>query len=455
VRRLQDVVSLRSADGPTTSQSDTIPFDLLIKGGVVLDPTAGHFARADVAVRGGLIERVEPAIDGSLAAEILDAEGCIVTPGLVDLHTHVFFSGTYWGIDPATVSWRTGVTSWVDAGSAGAYTLGALRHLLEGLRVPLSVRAFVNISAAGLVAETGEAVRAELCDADLCIGAIEDNRDFVVGVKVRIDRFAVGGNGLSPLRNAMHAADATGLPVMVHIGEGPPRIDGVLDLLRPGDIVTHCATGQNMCLLDSRGRIRPSAIAAHKRGVLFDLGHGSGSFSFEVAEAMLDQGLSPDTISSDLHQRSILGPGFDLPTCMSKYLALGMPLEGVMAATTIKPELAIAGGEAGAGCVAAGRRADIAIFDVEEGDFILYDSQLQRRRADRLLVNRATVLAGTVLKPMSPSKPARWVRTTKAQRSLLTRSALELRHPWAAVLTKPGDFMPNTFECEDVLRGDV
>jgi len=446
-----------SRDGP--------PFDLLVQGGAVLDPATGRSGRYDVAVRDGSVASVEPAIEGSLAAEVLDARGCVVTPGLVDLHTHLFFPGTYWGTDPVAVAWRTGVTSWVDAGSAGAYNLGALRRLAE-LPVALGVRAFVNISAVGLVAETGESAREELCDAGLCIGAIEGNRDFVVGVKVRMDHFAVGGNGLGPLRKALHAAEVTGVPVMVHIGAGPPGIDDVLDLLRPGDIVTHCTTGQSMSLVDGSGRLRPSAVAAHERGVLLDVGHGSGAFSFAVAEAMLDAGVLPDVISSDLHQRSVLGPGFDLPTCMSKYVALGMPLEQVVAAVTVNPERALAGapgtarpvgaapvgaapdgaGPGGAGSLAVGRRADIAIFEIEDGDFVLYDTHLQSRRADRLLVNRATLAAGAVLAPVPPSQPAQWVSTTESQRELLARSAPELRRPWVTRLTKAGDFVPMALE---------
>ena len=348
----------------------------------------GRSGRYDVAVKEGRVASVAPDIPRHLAEEVIDARGCIVVPGLVDLHTHIFFGGTYWGVDPTPVAWRTGVTSWVDAGSAGAYNIAALRRLSAGL-APLHTRAFVNISSIGLVAGTGEARRRELCDPGLCAAAAEEHRDFVVGVKCRLDRFATGEMGLEPLRLALQAAAVAGLPVMAHIGAGPPDIDDVLDLLRPGDLVTHCATGQDMSLVKQSDSLRPSALRARQRGVLFDVGHGSGGFSFTVAESMVDAGAAPDVISSDLHQRSLLGPAFDLPTCMSKFLAIGMSLEDVVRAATTTPA-GFAGGRSGghAGSLAVSEPADIAIFELEEGDFSLYDSYLERRQADRLFVNR-------------------------------------------------------------------
>jgi dihydroorotase len=363
-------------------------FDFVVYGGDVMDPTTGRLARCDVGVVGERIVDLSPELPSHLAAEVVDARGCVIIPGLVDLHTHLYFSGTYWGVDPRPLAWRTGVTSWVDCGSAGAYNIVALRQLCLTL-APLRTWAFLNISAMGLVAETGEARREELCDADLCAATVEENRDFIVGVKCRLDRFAAGEMGLLPLRRAIQAARAVGVPVMVHIGAGPPDIDDVLDLLRQGDIVTHCTTGQSMSIVEGAGKLRPSAVRAHDRGVLFDVGHGSGGFSFTVAESMLAAGLLPDIISSDLHQRSVLGPGFDLPTCMSKFLALGMSLAEVVRAVTVNPASAARGGVE-AGALQVGRRADFALFEIEAGDFVLFDTYLERRRVDHLLVNRAT-----------------------------------------------------------------
>ncbi len=414
-------------------------FDLVVRGGRVVDPVTGRLGRFDVAIAGGVVADIAPAIPGDLATGVVDAKGALVVPGLVDLHTHIFSPGTFWGVDPGPTAWRSGVTTWVDAGSAGAYNLGAL-HRLCGSFPPLTTRAFVNISSIGLVAETGEGRRDDLCDAGLAVDAIEQNADFVVGVKCRLDRAVVGEMGIVPLQRAIEAAAAGGLPVMAHIGTGPPDIDEVLDRLRPGDIVTHCYTGQGMALLDRSGGPRASVVRARERGVLFDVGHGAGGFSFAVAERMLASGHVPDVISSDLHQRSVLGPAFDLPTCMSKFLALGMSLEEVVQAATVNPARAI--GQASlAAPLAIGGRADVAVFEVEVGDFALYDTYMEQRKVDRLLVNRATVAGGVLLPPVAAAPPACWIPSTDRQDDVLHRDAGELRRPWATLLTHPNDFV--------------
>ncbi|MGA3220843.1 MAG: amidohydrolase/deacetylase family metallohydrolase [Acidimicrobiales bacterium] len=410
-------------------------FDLLVRGGEVIDLGNGRRERCDVALADGRIARVAPDIERVLAAEVVDARGAIVVPGLVDLHTHIYFSATFWGIDPRPVAWRTGVTTWVDAGSAGAYNLAAL-HQLCLATCPWTTRAFVNISSIGLVAETGEARREDLCDPGLCTAAIMAHRDFVIGVKCRLDRASVGDMGLVPLRRAVEAAGAAGVPVMAHIGGGPPDIDDALDLLRPGDLVTHCATGQSMSMVGGNGKLRSSAVRAHERGVLFDVGHGSGGFSFAVAEAMLAEGVLPDVISSDVHQRSLLGPAFDLPTCMSKFLALGVPLEDVLRAATVNPSR-VTGDSSPAGAIEVGKPADLAVFELVAGDFALYDTYLERRPAPRLLVNRATIVGGALLAPVPAAPPAHWIALTERQRSHLSRPAPELRFPWAASLSEP------------------
>ena len=405
----------------------------------MLDPVTGRSGRFDVALSGGRVAGVAPGIPSHLAAEVVDAHDAFVVPGLIDLHTHVFSPGTFWGVDPRAVAWRSGVTGWVDAGSAGVYNLAALRQLCTSF-APLHTRAFLNISTIGLVAETGEARRDDLCDASLAADAIQENRDFVVGVKCRLDRSAAGEMGVVPLRRAIEAAGAGGVPVMAHVGTGPPDIDEVLDLLRPGDLVTHCTTGQTMALIDNTGRLRESAVRARERGVLFDVGHGAGGFSFTVVEAMLASGLVPDVISSDLHQRSILGPCFDLPTCMSKFLALGLSLADVVRAVTVNPARAI-GQAVPAGPIEVGGPGDLAVFEFEAGDFVLYDTYLAPRQVDRLLVNRATIAGGALLPPVDAAPPERWIPATDAQRALVRRNANDLRRPWAAYLTEPGAFV--------------
>ena len=418
------------------------PFDLLVLGGEVVDPAAGRHGRYDIGVADGRIAAVvpsSPALRYDPAREVVDARRCLVLPGLVDLHAHIFDGATYWGIDPRALAWRTGVTTWVDAGSAGAYNASSLGRFCSGL-APLRSKAFLNISAIGLVADTGEARRDALCDAGLCAAVLERYSDFFIGVKCRMDRNAVGEMGLEPLRRAVRAASSAGVPVMAHIAAGPPAIDDVLDLLRPGDILTHCATGQSMSLVGPDGNLRPSAVRARERGVLFDVGHGSGSFSFAVAESMLRSGFPPDVISSDAHQRSVLGPGFDLPTCMSKFLALGMRVEDVVRAVTSAPARAF-GYAAEAGSLEVGRRADLAVFEFAEGDFALFDTDLEVRSCTRLLVNRATYAGGALLPAGPPFVPAPWVEVTSQQRDILSGRAGDLRRPWAAVLGRPECFV--------------
>lgn len=421
--------------GPPGSAST---FDLLVAGGWVIDPATGRSGRYDIGVINDHIDTVQPDLPLSMSAQVVDARGCIVLPGLVDLHTHIFSPGTYWGIDPRPVAWRTGVTAWVDAGSGGAYNIGALDQLAND--TGLSAKAFVNISAVGLVAETGEARRDDLCDVGLCASVFEQHPRLAVGVKCRLDRFAVGELGLLPLQRAISAATQVGVPVMVHIGAGPPEIDPVLDMLRPGDILTHCMTGQGMSVVGPTGMVRPSASRARERGVLFDVGHGSGAFSFTVAEALLAAGYPPHVISSDLHQHSLMGPAFDLPTCMSKFLTLGMSLEEVVRATTVSPARAVSM-EHEWGSLETGRRADIAVFEYQTGDFVLYDTYLESRRATRLLVNRATIASGVKLPAMPPLAPAPWVPLTERQSALLQKDVDLLRGPWTTLLEKPQDFV--------------
>ncbi len=279
----------------------------------------------DIAVRDGLIAAVGPGLPRD-AHRIVDVTGRLVTPGLIDAHTHV--GPGYWGIDPDPVAWYSGVTTWVDAGSAGAYTVDGLRRVARAAGV--RIHALLNISAVGLAGRTGESRDLANCDVPLAIDTIQADRELFHGVKVRIDSETVGDNGVEPLRRGLAAAEACGVPLMAHIGTAPPALDEVLDLMRPGDLVTHCASG-------IAAPLGPAVRAAAERGVLLDLGHGSGGFAFDVLEAQLDAGLAPHTVSTDLHARSLHGPVFDLPTTMAKLLAVGVPLDEVVAAVTTRP----------------------------------------------------------------------------------------------------------------------
>ncbi|MEN3609748.1 amidohydrolase/deacetylase family metallohydrolase [Plantactinospora sp. ZYX-F-223] len=396
----------------SAAESGREGWDLLLTGGDLLDPGTGRAGRHDVAVRDGRIAAVAPVLPRERAAELVELAGRLITPGLVDLHTHVHAGATYWGIDPDPVAWRSGVTTWVDAGSAGAYGFAAFAA--ASARYTVRVPALLNISAVGLVAPVGESRELANCDVELAVATVRAHRDSIVGIKVRMDRHNVGTHGLAPLRRAVEAAQACGLPVMVHIGAAPPTVAQLLPLLRPGDLITHCASG----IAAGPDGFDPAAKEAYQAGVRFDLGHGSGGFAFDVLEAQLAAGMPPHAVSTDLHSRSLHGPVFDLPTTMAKMLAVGMSLPQVVAAATVGPARAL-GLPDGIGTLAVGAPADIAVFTIEPGRYELVDVHGQRRYAPLRLVNELTYRAGRLLPPRQTGPVPPWVTLTDAQRAAL------------------------------------
>ncbi|MET0491932.1 MAG: amidohydrolase/deacetylase family metallohydrolase [Actinoplanes sp.] len=380
-------------------------YDLLFKGGDVLDPGGGHCGRLDVAVTAGRIAAVGAGLPGD-ARTVVDVTGKLVTPGLIDLHTHV--GPGYWGLDPDPIAWYSGVTTWVDAGSAGAYTLDGLRRTVAAAQVRVPV--LLNISAVGLAGRTGESRDLANCDVGLAVDTVLAHRDLIRGIKIRVDSDTVGENGVEPLRRGITVGETCGIPVMVHIGTAPPRLDEVLDLLRPGDIVTHCASG-------IAAPLGPAVQKARARGVLLDIGHGSGAFAFDVLEAQLEAGLRPHTISTDLHARSVHGPVFDLPTTMAKLLAAGLTLEEVIAAATIHPARAL--GLPG-GILTPGAPADIAVFTTHPGPYEVVDAHRQTRESPLRLTNETTYVAGRLLTPQLPAPTPSWIPLTDTQRTALT-----------------------------------
>lgn len=391
-------------------------YDLLIRHGRVIDPASALDERADVAIRDGRIALVAPAIDPSTARATIEADGQIVTPGLVDLHTHIYWGVTYWGIEADPVAARSGVTTWLDAGSAGAYSLpGFRRYIVEPSRV--RIFALLNLSAIGLIAPTWELSNLDYCDVELAARIVAEHRDLVLGIKARIDGNTTRGVGIRPLQLARALADRVGLPLMVHIGSGPPEIAAIAALLRPGDILTHCFTGGDHRLLTADGRLAPLAHELRQRGVLLDTGHGGGSFSYAVAEAALAEGLLPDVISSDIHQLSVQGPMFDLPTTLSKFLNLGMSLPEVIDRATRRPAVAV--GRPDLGTLGVGAPADIAIFRIEEGAYTFYDVAMEARPGRQRLVCTATLVAGQELPRAAERPPAPWAALPEHQRRVL------------------------------------
>ena len=368
-------------------------YDLLVANGTVVDPARGLHARCDVAVSSGLIAAVEPAIDTRQAPEVIDAGGLIVTPGLVDLHTHLFLGVSHYGIDVDAGCLAKGVTTAVDAGSAGAQTFPGFRRYVIDV-VSTRILAFENISVIGMItARVGELEDLRYAAPDEAVAVAEAHRDVIVGIKVRLGYQMVGERGLPALRLAREAADRLALPLMVHIIDLPEPLPEILPLLERGDIITHCFHGERNGILDEAGRVLPAVRAAADRGVIFDVGHGVGSFSFEVGRRALADGLLPDTISSDLHAHNINGPVFDLATTLSKFLYLGLPLDQVIARATHAPAHAI-GWEGRIGTLAPGAQADIATFELAEGSFTLTDATGESVQAEQRLVPRRVVRAG-------------------------------------------------------------
>ena len=331
-----------------------------------------------------------------IGAEIVDVRGLLVVPGLIDLHTHVYWGGTSLGVDAAEVARCSGTTTFVDAGSAGPGTLhGFRRHVIEPS--PLRIIPYLNVSFPGIFAFSatvmvGECADLRLLDPCECVRVIQTNRDLIAGVKVRIGRNAGGASGAAPLDIALEVADETGLPVMAHLDNPPPSRLEVLSRLRRGDILTHCFRPFPNAPVRADGQIREEVLEARRRGVIFDIGHGGGSFGFRTAEAMLAAGFLPDVISSDVHTLSINGPAFDQLVTMSKFLCLGMELVDVVRAGTRAPAAAL--GRADIGRLESGCAGDATVLELVEGDFEYRDVLGEARAGRWRFQARGLVVAG-------------------------------------------------------------
>jgi len=390
---------LVAQSGPVPAGYDpadpAIKFDLVIANGEVLDPSQSLRGVRDLGIKHGQVAAIAPAIPADRSVQRIDAAGKLVVPGLIDLHTHLCpHLGI--GLPADELVGITGTTTAVSAGDAGAYTFGNFRHGV----VPQSrtrLYAFVHISTIGLAGglAPGEMLNIDYANVDACARAVAENPDLVLGVKVRMTDSVVGQNGLEPLRRAIRAADIAGKPyrVMCHIGAAPGSLSDLLDLLRPGDILTHAYSGAGNNTVQG-GQLLPAALRAKQRGVIVDVGHGGGSFDFTVAEPAIAQGFTPDTISSDIHAVSINTPGYPtLPWVMSKFLAMGLPLEDVVAKATVEPAKII-GRVPGLGTLAIGAPADVTILDRIDGPVEFVDTRNNRRTGTAKLVPFLTVRAG-------------------------------------------------------------
>ena len=366
--------------------------DLVLAGGRIIDPGLNLDRIAPVGFSAGRVA----ALGEAAGARTIDVAGCLVVPGAIDFHAHVYWGGTSLGIDADSIARRAGTTTWVDTGSAGAGNLLGFRHHVID-RTETRVLAFLHVSFAGIFGFSrdvmvGESNDLRLLEPAVCARVARAHPDIVRGIKVRVGRHTSGPHGLVPLHLALEAAELAALPLMCHIDEPPPRLEDVLALLRPGDVLTHCFRPAPNAPVLPDGRLREGVLAARERGVAFDIGHGMGSFAFATAEAMLAQGFAPDVISSDVHALCVDGPAFDNLATMSKFLGLGMSLADIVRAVTTTPARLL--GRPDLGTLAVGATGDATVLAVEEGRFEAVDVTGATRTFARRFRLRAIVLGG-------------------------------------------------------------
>jgi len=371
-------------------------YDLILQDGHVLDPSQKLDGVTDVAFSGGKVARIGPNLKADSDCDVRKVSGAIVSPGLIDLHTHVYWGGTWLGIDAEDFCRRSGVTTAVDTGSAGPGNFAGFRkHVIE--RSKVRILAYLHVSFAGIYAFShrvmvGESEEIRLLAPLDAVEVANANRDIIVGIKVRVGARASGRSGTVPLDIALQVADEVGLPVMAHIDDPPPTYEEVIARLRPGDVLTHAFRPYPNAPVTAQGTVKQAVIEARRRGVLFDIGHGKGSFAFKTARAMLANGFMPDTISSDVHQLCINGPAFDQVTTMSKFLCLGMPLVDVIAASTVNAAFALKRPDLGS--LKPGSVGDATILRVKDGRFDYVDVVGEHLPGDRRIVSEGVVIEG-------------------------------------------------------------
>ena len=372
-------------------------FDLLLTGGTVLNPATKVNQKLDVGVTGDRVTAIQAELPRAGAKKVLDVIGCYVTPGLIDFHVH-----SYWGVNPYgcnldALCLATGVTTTMDAGSAGPTNFLGFRKLVHE-QSKTRMLAFVALSQHGVLNTPGELLNFGFADSEGAAETVGNNRDIGVGIKVRLHKKAIGENSREALRLAIKAGEATRTPIMVHVGDTAIGMDEIADTLRAGDVITHCYTPQRPSIIDDSGKLLPLVRKAKERGVIFDVGHAGGHFDFDLVRRAMGEGILPDIISSDLHGR-LKQPGFgvvgDLPTTLTKFLPLGLSLEQIIANCTVNAARAV-GWQDRIGSLEVGREADIAVIQVVDEPVTLRDSLGAEKVHKQRIAARWTIRAGEV-----------------------------------------------------------
>ena len=380
-----------------TAPSPETHHDLILRGARVIDPSQNIDRVADVRFTGGRVAEIGDRLAGGAATEVRDVSGHIVTPGLIDLHTQVYWGGTSIGVDAVALARTSATATFVDAGTAGPGNFAGFRkHVIEPA-MPVRILPLLNLSFAGIFAFSnsvmvGECEDLRLLDLNECVRVVRENSDLIVGIKVRVGRGASGNSGAAPLDMALEVAEATGLPLMAHLDHPPPSRLDVMGRMRKGDILTHCFRPFPNAPSLPGGGVRPEVIAARERGVIFDIGHGGGSCGFGTSRAMLAAGFKPDVISSDVHSLSINGPAFNLLHTLGKFHALGMTLPEVVTCATLNAARAIRRPDIGT--LRPGAPGEASIFEVVQRPTEYKDVLGETLTTDRGFAARGLVLNG-------------------------------------------------------------
>ena len=387
----------------------SLKYDLILKGGLLIDPSQNINENLDIAFKNGKVASIKKSISAIKSEKTISVNKLIVTPGLIDIHTHVYWGGTSLGIDAEEFCRKSAVTTAVDTGSTGPGNFyGFRRHVIE--KSAVKILAFLHISHAGIYAFServmvGESENLKMLDPISATEIIEANKDIIVGIKVRVGKNTSGNNGILPLEYALKVSEKTNLPIMVHIDEAPPEYGEVLKYMRKGDILTHCFRPSPNSPLGSNGEILPEVLDARERGVFFDVGHGMGSFCFDVTKTMIKKRFYPDTISSDIHKLCINGPAHDLLTTLSKFLNLGMPLYKVIESATKNASVAL--NRRTIGGLKEGSVGDAAILNIDTGHYKFSDVTGTNLIGNRRINLSAVVLNGSLWHSKNPNFSSR------------------------------------------------